>query len=163
MLYRLVFSLLPAVLLPRLGFSTIFSIAIASVLIIGTISGNKEWIPQLQTLTLLLIYAIAALGYMKGQDIALLQRPLTLIAFGYLFLGTEGLSFSFDLLFPSRFSKVLAILSSVMFGGFVAAGISILANAKMGFSGILISVFLMTMVVWQDVRKILQHPSEKGE
>ncbi|MCD6159111.1 MAG: hypothetical protein J7J09_00595 [Kosmotoga sp.] len=158
MLYRLVFSVVPIILFPRFGFSISMSILVTVALLTGTLIGNKHWIPQLQTLTIFLIFALSILGYFRGQNISSLEASLRFMAFGYLFLGIEGSAFSLPFGVMAR--KIFALIASVLFAIFVAWGLSMLAFEKMGGSGIALSIFLMGLVSWRDVHKIIQMPFE---
>ncbi|OAA31366.1 hypothetical protein AT15_07670 [Kosmotoga arenicorallina S304] len=159
MLYRLIFSFIPIIVFPRLGFGIILSLIVVAMLLIGTIIGNNRWIPQLQSLTIFLIYALPILGYFRGQDISVMSISLMLIAFGYLSLGIEGSAFSLPV--KSKTRKKVALFASVLFAFFVAWGLSILAFDKMGNSGVFLSAFLMGLVAWRDVNRIIKSSFEE--
>lgn len=153
MLYRIIFSVLPIMFMPKIGYSFAYCAFLVGLLILGTIvSKDIEWIPQLQGTTLVLLYALVLLGYVKGASPSDYYLALLLIGIGYLFSGLEGLSLD---------KKRVAILFSILFWGFVASGLSLTAYEKMGFSGVVMSIVLITFVTVQDVRKILKRGEER--
>lgn len=146
MIYRLIFSFIPLIGLTIIGFNFLFSILVSAILIVGTlISRDRDWIPQLQSVTLVLLYAISIFGYLnRGYN--LFELILVLISIGYLACGFFGFFMN---------NKKRAILFSIIFWGFEASSISILAYQKIGFSGILVSTILFTLIAYRDYRKIL--------
>ncbi|MDI3523727.1 MULTISPECIES: hypothetical protein [unclassified Kosmotoga] len=151
MVYRIVFSILPILFMPKIGYSLGYSVFLAGLLFFGTvISKDVEWIPQLQGITLVLLYALLLLGYAKGASPSDYYMVLPLISIGYLFSGFEGLLLS---------KKTAAILFSALFWSAVAIGLSFIAYKKLGSPGIVMSVVLFFFIAMQDIKKILK----KGE
>lgn len=146
MIYRLIFSFIPAIGFPIIGFNLIFSISISIIFIIGTlISRDRGWIPQLQSVTLVLLYAISIFGYLnKGYNS--FELILLLISFGYFSCGLFGFFLE---------NNKIAILFSIIFWSFEAISISILAYQKIGIPGILVSAILFTLIAYRDYRKII--------
>ncbi len=146
MIYRLIFSFIPAIGLTIIGFNLVFSIIVSAILILGTlISRDKAWIPQLQSVTLVLLYAISIFGYLN-QGYNSFELIILLITFGYLASGFFGFSLE---------NTKKAIFFSIIFWGFESASISILAYQKIGISGILVSIILFTLIAYRDYRKII--------
>lgn len=153
MIYRIIFSLLSLLLLPILDYSLTISIFAAILLVGGTVlSKDREWIPQLQGVTLVLFYALVLFGFMRSREIGLLSKEIMFIAAGYFFSGLYGLYFK-------RYR--LAMVFSITFWGLIAAALSFAAYEKLGGNGILISIVLIGFVAAQDIRKLVKQSTDK--
>lgn len=154
MIYRLIFSFIPIIGLPMIGFDIIISIFISILLIAGTLlSKNRGWIPQLQSVTLVLLYAISIFGYLN-QGYNHFELILILVSMGYLFSGLFG--FFLENTKP-------AIIFSIIFWSFEAASIAILAFQKIGIPGILVSLILFLLIAYRDYRKIILSKNKINE
>jgi len=142
----LIFSFIPLIGLPMIGFDIIISIFISILLVAGTLlSKNRGWIPQLQSVTFVLLYAISIFGYLnKGYNH--FELILILVSMGYLFSGLFGFFLE---------NTKLAITFSIIFWSFEAASIALLAFQKIGIPGILVSLVLFLLIAYRDYRKII--------
>ncbi|MDK2952203.1 MAG: hypothetical protein PWQ77_1868 [Kosmotogales bacterium] len=154
MIYRLIFSFIPLIGLPMIGFDIIISIFISILLVAGTLlSKNRGWIPQLQSVTLVLLYAISIFGYLN-QGYNHFELILILVSMGYLFSGLFGFFLE---------NTKLAIIFSIIFWSFEAASIALLAFQKIGIPGILVSLILFLLIAYRDYRKIILSKNKINE
>jgi hypothetical protein len=137
-----------------IGFDIIISIFISILLIAGTLlSKNKGWIPQLQSVTLVLLYAISIFGYLN-QGYNHFELILILVSMGYLFSGLFGFFLE---------NTKFAIIFSIIFWSFEAASIALLAFQKIGIPGILVSLILFLLIAYRDYRKIILSENKINE
>ncbi len=154
MIYRLIFSFIPIVGLSMIGFNIVISVFVSLLLVAGTLlSKNRGWIPQLQSVTLVLLYAISIFGYLN-QGYNHFELILILVSMGYLFSGLFGLFLE---------STKLAISFSIIFWSFEAASIAMLAFQKIGIPGILVSLVLFLLIAYRDYRKIILSKNKINE
>lgn len=157
MIYRIIFSILALLLLPILNYNLILAIIASGLLVAGTaLSKDREWIPQLQGVTLVLFYALILFGFIRDRDTAVLSREVIIISSGYLFSGLYGF-------FLKRY--LVSMLFSIAFWGMIATALSFAAYEKLGGNGILLSVVLIGLVAAQDIKKLtkLSFKQKKGD
>ncbi|MEA2067541.1 MAG: hypothetical protein U9O65_10730 [Thermotogota bacterium] len=145
-LIRYIFAVIPILLINTLQLNVYYVVLVSAILIVGTfLSKERGWIVGLQGLTLLLIYALAAFSYLRKGGIADRQTSLLLFSLGYFFSGLEGF-FSY---------KKISVLFAVIFWGFIALGLSFVSYEKMGYGGIVLAVGLITLIMFQDIKKLM--------
>jgi len=157
-LIRYIFAVIPITLINTLQLDPFYVVIISALLVAGTfLSKERQWIVGLQGLTLLLIYAFAAFSYIRVGEIAGRQTSLLLFSSGYFFSGLEG-SFAY---------KKISILFAVIFWGFIALGLSMVSYEKIGPGGVVLSVGLVALIMFQDIRKLLvkinQRKNDNGQ
>ncbi len=145
-LIRYIFAVIPVLLINTLQLNAYYVVLVSVVLVLGTfLSKERGWIVGLQGLTLLLIYAFATFSYLREGGIADRQTSLLLFSLGYFFSGLEGF-FSY---------KKISVFFAIIFWSFIALGLSFVSYGKMGYGGIVLAVGLITLIMFQDIRKLL--------
>ncbi len=148
MLYRIIFSLVPLVLMPFLNYSFLFSATAAFLVFMGMILGNKTVrVSRIQNLTLFLFYVVLVFGYFQDTTGTMYGGEVLILAAAQAVSGFYGFL---------HHKKLLAVAFSLLYWTLVGVAIGRIANVRLGSGGIMLAAVLMILVAGQDLRRILK-------
>jgi len=146
MLYRVIFSLVPLVMMPFLNYSFLFSAIAASLVFMGMILGSKTVrVSKIQNLTLFLFYIVLLFGYFQDTTGTMYKGEVLILAAAQAVSGFYGFL---------HHKKLLASAFSLFYWTLVGVAIGRIANVRMGKGGIVLAAVLIALVAAQDLRRI---------
>lgn len=148
MLYRIIFSLVPLVLMPFLNYSFLLSAIAAFLVFTGMILGSKTVrVSKIQNLTLILFYVVLLFGFFQDTTGTMYEGEVLILAAAQALSGFYGLF---------HHKKPLAVAFSLLYWTLVGVAIGRIANFRLGSGGIVLAAVLMILVAAQDLRRILK-------